>query len=488
MAGMLGFGALSVDGAYVRMVEQQADDVSAAASRAAWVAYRRDRADPGVDAIVNANAAAVAIANSNLVGGQPGDLSTVQLGTFLNGTFTLDATTRNAARVEISREGAQAVPLFLAPIIGVHDQEVGSNAVVSALPRQFSVAQHIGVHWNAEMDTVADAIDGLRSLLADNPYPEDAVGVVVYTGGAESYVALTEIDGMAADVVSTIQGTESCNCLLDRLDNQVDFSDDARLELDIYDDADKEDDAICELKWDDWVFAEEKIKEGCDPDEMKGAIKAYEDAWKVASDAWDAGSYDKYKAAMETVNEISEEWGWAITLLDSMSWGEVVDMCHSAVPTCVEAYCTSEGQGYNLRKQMPACLDLSDKMVVDLDLDENNPASAITVAAAELDSYEDTHERAYQAILVVADMDPDSPERRAAAVAEADAAHASGIQVWPIIIDRNDVSSFPLDLSYWKDLARGDGELYILDSVAQLDETFTEIATNTPFGVRISDE
>jgi Flp pilus assembly protein TadG len=125
---LLGFGALVVDVAWGRLVKQELQQSADAAAHAATV--QLDGTSAGVTL---ARASAKAVAAANAAGGEAVSLTDddIEFGVYDGGAFTAstDATVINAVRVEAARPG---LALYLAPVIGRHEVDVGAQSTMVA--------------------------------------------------------------------------------------------------------------------------------------------------------------------------------------------------------------------------------------------------------------------------------------------------------------------------------------------------------------------
>lgn len=196
MTVLLGLGALAIDVSYMRLAQAQAQDIADAAAVAGLWALRQSQ-----DA-EEATAAAQAVLDRNVVGGQNATLTTITVGDWdhTDRSLSPDFDTPNAVRVELAREGGNALNLFLGRIFGVDSVDIRSGATAAARNLQVVLVFDITNSWrrpdfyNAREAAVAfyDTIEGTHG-------PFDKVGMTVFTGRyAWEFTELTLLDDAAA--------------------------------------------------------------------------------------------------------------------------------------------------------------------------------------------------------------------------------------------------------------------------------------------------
>ena len=191
---ILGFGALAIDLAYLRLAGTEAQDAGDAAGRAAVVTLRRT-GDAG-----EAERAARAVAAQNQVGGGTPDVDSLAFGTWDGASFTAGEPV-NAARVRVGRSGANAVPLFLGRVFGRDRSEVVRGATVAAVASATVLVVDLQPDGGS-----ARAFAGVReaalAYLAARVRvhgPSDRVGLVAYTANvAFAVTPLTDVADEAA--------------------------------------------------------------------------------------------------------------------------------------------------------------------------------------------------------------------------------------------------------------------------------------------------
>ncbi len=196
IAVLLGFGALAVDVAYIRLAQAECQDVADAASIAALWALRHT-GDMG-----EAQGAAEAVIAANRVVGQPGTLTAIDYGDWDHNahSFTLDLDTPNAVRLEVSRAGGNSVGLFLARIFGHDSVDVVSSATAAARALHVVLVMDITNSWNrpAFYDARSAAVR-FYDTVAETHGPYDKIGMNVFTGRyAWEFTPLTSMESAVA--------------------------------------------------------------------------------------------------------------------------------------------------------------------------------------------------------------------------------------------------------------------------------------------------
>lgn len=183
---MLGFGALAVDVSWMHVVRAQAQDVADAASQAAMIVYKR------TGDTTAGEAAAAGIVARNPIGGDPGDLERIDFGYWdtTGGvrTFVPSSEGINAARVTVSRVGANAVALFLARVFGREDFEVRARATSAQRDLRVLLVMDITGSWHEwhhnqeDFNYARTAAVTFLDQLTTTYGQTDKIGMVVFTG------------------------------------------------------------------------------------------------------------------------------------------------------------------------------------------------------------------------------------------------------------------------------------------------------------------
>lgn len=179
---VVGFGALSVDISLITMADLQAQATSDAAAHAALIAFHEDLKE------ADADAAAKFIVDHNPVGLGIADLDSVEIGQWDYATSSFAAGlvdgNGNAARARVSRKGANAVDLLLAPILGVHTANVDGESVTAQQMRAIMLVVDMSCSMmyapgTAIQDSRAGAIAFL-DYIADRPQNGDMFGMAMF--------------------------------------------------------------------------------------------------------------------------------------------------------------------------------------------------------------------------------------------------------------------------------------------------------------------
>ncbi|MCK6502090.1 hypothetical protein L6R53_01565 [Myxococcota bacterium] len=190
---LLGFGALSIDVAYMRLSQAQAQDIADAASQAALIVLRQtgDQAQ--------AQDAAMRVINDNSVAGQAPDLVEITFGNWddqaASPAFTVDPVVPNAVRVTVGREGGSAIPVLLARIWDYEDFEVRASAVSATRSFQIVFVLDITGSWGeAKFADAREAMLAAHSMVTESASGVDEVGMTIFTNRyAWEYTPLTQI-------------------------------------------------------------------------------------------------------------------------------------------------------------------------------------------------------------------------------------------------------------------------------------------------------
>ena len=190
---LLGFGALSIDVAYMRLSQAQAQDIADAASQAALIVLRQT-GDQN-----QAQDAAMRVINDNSVAGQAPDMVDITFGNWddqaANPAFTVDPVVPNAVRVTVGREGANAIPVLFAKIWDYEDFGVRGTAVSATRSFQIIFVLDITGSWGeAKFADARDAMLAAHSMVTESASGVDEVGMTIFTNRyAWEYTPLTQI-------------------------------------------------------------------------------------------------------------------------------------------------------------------------------------------------------------------------------------------------------------------------------------------------------
>lgn len=191
---MLGFGALAIDIAYMRLAQAQAQDIADAASQAALIVLRQ------TGETSQAEAAANRIIQSNHVAGEPPTMTSIDFGnwddTVADPTFTTGgAAAPNAVRVTVGREGSDGVSYMLARIFGKDRFDVNASAVSAT--RSFQIAFVLDITGSWHENKFADARDAMLTaldMLTESASGVDEIGMTIFTNRyAWEYTPFTQV-------------------------------------------------------------------------------------------------------------------------------------------------------------------------------------------------------------------------------------------------------------------------------------------------------
>lgn len=178
---LLGFGALSIDVAYMRLSQAQAQDIADAASQAALIVLRQTGDQ------TQAQDAAMRVINDNLVAGSAPDMVEITFGNWddsaENPAFTVDPVVPNAVRVTVGREGGNAIPVLLARIWDFEDFSVRGTA--TSATRSFQILFVLDITGSWHENKFADARDAMlaaHTMLTESASGVDEIGMVIFTG------------------------------------------------------------------------------------------------------------------------------------------------------------------------------------------------------------------------------------------------------------------------------------------------------------------
>ncbi|MDP2316658.1 MAG: TadG family pilus assembly protein [Pseudomonadota bacterium] len=199
---LLGFGALAIDVAYVRLAQMQTQDIADAASQAAL--YRLRRTGDLDDA---RSSAASIVAQNRVVGAAP-DLVDVVFGvwdhTAAPPTFTATEVQPNAVRVTVSRADDNAVDLFLARLFGFDSAHITREATSAARALHVVLVMDITGSWSqGNFAGARDASVAFLDVLETSYGEYDMIGMSAFSGRyAWEFTPLRYLGDEAADGVA----------------------------------------------------------------------------------------------------------------------------------------------------------------------------------------------------------------------------------------------------------------------------------------------
>lgn len=177
---ILGFGALAIDYSYMLLTHGECQDVADAASQAALIVLRQS-GDQDL-----AREAALRIVEQNNVGGAAPALADLTFGVWddsaADPVFAPTTLRPNAVRATVSRNGDDAVPLFLAKVFGTESFEVEKVAVSATRSTQISLVLDITGSWGESrfLDARAAALKLLDAVVA-SASGVDEIGLTIFT-------------------------------------------------------------------------------------------------------------------------------------------------------------------------------------------------------------------------------------------------------------------------------------------------------------------
>lgn len=197
MTVMLGFGAFAIDLSYLRLTQDQVQDVADAASQAAMISLKQGRGTAA------ATTAATLMTTQNVVGGQHPRLKTITYGVWDEsaGSFTPTAVSPNAVRVSVTRDGADAIPMFLSRMWGRDAIAVTGSSTSAARKLHVVLVMDITGSWSqTNFRNARNAAQAFLSVLTSSYGDEDMIGMAIFTGRyAWEYSPLKLVKTEAAD-------------------------------------------------------------------------------------------------------------------------------------------------------------------------------------------------------------------------------------------------------------------------------------------------
>ncbi len=190
---LLGFGALAIDIAYMRLAQAQAQDIADAASHAALLALRQTGSQR------EATAAARTVLNSNRIAGGSPELEQIVFGAWDDSaetpSFVPTNVRPNAVRVTVSRSGDRAISYNLAGLFGKENFGVRSSAVAASRTYQIIFVMDITNSWSeANFLHAREAAVIALEMLTGAASGVDEVGMTLFTNRfAWEYTPLTRV-------------------------------------------------------------------------------------------------------------------------------------------------------------------------------------------------------------------------------------------------------------------------------------------------------
>ncbi len=153
MTVMLGFGAFAIDLSYLRLAQDQVQDVADAASQAAMITLKRGGTTD------QATTAAELMLAQNVVGGKSPTLQWITFGVWDEdeGTYTEEDIAPNAVQLRVTRDGDNAVPMFFSKMWGHDSIAVSGNSTSAARKLHTILLMDITGSWSQRNDAYRTA-------------------------------------------------------------------------------------------------------------------------------------------------------------------------------------------------------------------------------------------------------------------------------------------------------------------------------------------
>ncbi len=217
LVALLGFGALAIDLAWLRLVRLQAQNAADAGAHAALVELKRSQ-----DTTLSRSVADQVVAMNRVAGEQASlDASHVSFGAwdFPGRSFTVGDDYINSVQVELHRDQGSSlgpVDLWLGSVLPAgQDWGIASRSAVGALrPREIMVVQDVTGSFSQEIGQAREADLVLLDYMAQNGFPDDQLGMTIFTGDAEVWTELgvvSEIYGSARSQWETLDWCDKDN-------------------------------------------------------------------------------------------------------------------------------------------------------------------------------------------------------------------------------------------------------------------------------------
>ncbi len=183
---LIGFGALSVDISYINMARTQTQNVSDAASHAAYVGFRATGGDDAARIAVGEDAADFVVSR-NLIGNSTGHLDSLEFGEwdFENKEFTAGGDINSAKAVVVrNKDNDNELGLFFAPLLNQPSKDIAGTGTAAGRTRQLMLISDVSGSFSGDIDKANDANVAFLTYMRDNPLPGDLLGHVVFAGTA----------------------------------------------------------------------------------------------------------------------------------------------------------------------------------------------------------------------------------------------------------------------------------------------------------------
>lgn len=192
---LLGFGAIAVDVAMLRLAAADAQDIADAASQAGLLELRNS------GDTISATAIAKLVVSKNKMLGVPPNVQSLEFGRWADGGFVAGGARPNAVRVRVGR----TVDTALARVLGVMQVDVARQAVSASRSVHTLLVMDITNSWSQAnfANARAAAVTFFDAIAAANG-PDDRIGMVVFTGqyGVEQTPLMLVDDAETSDVRS----------------------------------------------------------------------------------------------------------------------------------------------------------------------------------------------------------------------------------------------------------------------------------------------
>jgi Flp pilus assembly protein TadG len=211
----LGFGALALDSAYIRVADLQAQAAADAGAHAALVRLRV------TGDIELARDAAVAVINANTILGKSAEVDAAADITFgewdfASDTFDGTSTVVNAVEVTVRKTASSAngsIDLLMMKMFGDATAEAAArDRAIGALRfREIMIAQDVTGSFRDEIGDARDANLLFLDYLYENPNPNDKIGMATFVGGGEAWTELQLLSDNYATIRSQWETLDWCN-------------------------------------------------------------------------------------------------------------------------------------------------------------------------------------------------------------------------------------------------------------------------------------
>jgi len=195
-SGFLAMGAVAVDLYWVRNVRAELSNATDAAAHAALVELRR------TGNITAATDLAIAVAGANTAGGESVTLppGNVEFGIwdFDDRSFSAGGSYTNAVRVRAVREDGGVdgpIQTFVAPTVGLGDGDGDASATAAFRFRDMVIVQDVTGSFSRSLDKAREADLAFLDYVYGQGFPQDRLGMVTFTGGAQEFTPIQTVSG-----------------------------------------------------------------------------------------------------------------------------------------------------------------------------------------------------------------------------------------------------------------------------------------------------